>query len=231
MKQIQHIGVLVIALIICLSHTACNEPEESVKNEYGMPIKIANNTILYKTSDNTVISFQRENIFGDAIIVSNKYSDEKGYGMIEFDSDVTEIGAYAFKGTELIAVVLPSSVDIIGGSVFERCTKLTTVNIPESVTKISGGTFYYCVKLSYITLHEKVEKIGAGAFTSCYELNTVYCKAKTPPDCGWYGDSQGIHYPFTNYGILFVPLGCKSVYENTVPWNYFEQIIETDFDQ
>uniref|UniRef100_UPI000B0A2798 leucine-rich repeat domain-containing protein n=1 Tax=Streptococcus salivarius TaxID=1304 RepID=UPI000B0A2798 len=53
---------------------------------------------------------------------------------------VTEIGSYAFSGSSLKEVVLPSTLTNIGESAF-RDTQLTSITIPEGVTEIGFGAF------------------------------------------------------------------------------------------
>jgi len=52
---------------------------------------------------------------------------------------ITEIGDYAFAGTQITSVTLPGSVTRIGANAFRDCTQLTSVNIPSRVTKITFG--------------------------------------------------------------------------------------------
>ena len=53
---------------------------------------------------------------------------------------VTEIGNYAFAGTQITSVILPPTITRIGANAFKDCTLLTTVTIPSSVTRITFGT-------------------------------------------------------------------------------------------
>ena len=71
---------------------------------------------------------------------------------------------------------------------------MTSVEIPNSVTNIEFSVFYECRNLTVIT-----------------------CLATTPPT---------IYYAtFSNYNAdLYVPAGCKSVYETTEYWKYFNII-------
>ena len=61
-------------------------------------------------------------------------------GALETPSGITEIGDYAFAGTQITSVILPRSVTRIGANAFSGCTQLTHVTIPSSVTGITFGS-------------------------------------------------------------------------------------------
>jgi hypothetical protein len=103
-----------------------NKDEDKVVHPNGIPSDIPNNIIYYITSDNIIVRFQNEDVFGGAKIVSNTYSSTKGYGTIEFASEVTAIEREAFKNkTTLTYIVWPNSVTSIGESAFSGCSSLT----------------------------------------------------------------------------------------------------------
>ena len=52
---------------------------------------------------------------------------------------ITEIGDYAFAGTQITSVILPDTLLRIGANAFRGCTLLTIVTIPSSVTRITFG--------------------------------------------------------------------------------------------
>lgn len=105
-------------------------------------------------------------------IPDNKFKDYTALKYFNFWGmrNLTSIGKYAFYGTILGSVnlaacgklksidqyafannsqmsrlELPSSLEEIQNSVFERCTSLTTVNLPESIKTISTQAFYSCM--------------------------------------------------------------------------------------
>ena len=132
-----------------------NKDEDKVVHPNGIPSNIPNNIIYYITNDDIIVRFKNEDVFGGAKIVSNTYSSTKGYGTIEFASEVTAIEAKAFSGkTTLTYIVLPNSVTSIGNSAFYNCSGLTSVNIPYRVKRIEEGAFHGCSGLTSVHISD-----------------------------------------------------------------------------
>ena len=109
---------------------------------------IPNNEIRYISSNGSVVTPYKSNVFG-ANITSNTYAN--GKGVIKFDGPVTAIGNNAFQ----------------------NCSKLTSVTIPNSVTTIGNQAFYNCTGLTSVTIPNSVTSIGSFAFSSCSGLTSV----------------------------------------------------------
>lgn len=124
----------------------------------------------------------------------------RGLTSITIGESVASIGSYAFFGCfGLKSVIIPNSVTTIGDHAFSRCTGLTTATIGNSVTSIGDNAFEFC------------------------NMRRIYCQAVTPPDT-----SNNIFSETTLKGWLYVPAGCKSVYEAVEPWRNFEHITEME---
>jgi len=87
---------------------------------------------------------------------------------------VTAIKGYAFNGTNITSVTLPSSMKEVSGYAFYGASKLTSVSIPSSVTSIGSYAFEFCTSLKSITIPASVKTIGNGAFYGCTALANVY---------------------------------------------------------
>ncbi len=110
---------------------------------------------------------------------------------------VTAIGNNAFNGrSELVSVVIPSSIVTIGRyafyscpnlssliiqdglttireRAFAKCTSLTTLDLPDTVTVIQGGAFGKCSNLSNVKLSKNLEQMDAHTFFDCDRLTSI----------------------------------------------------------
>ena len=89
-------------------------------------------------------------------------------------SSVTSIGSSAFHSCSgLTSVTIPEGVTSIGSSAFSGCSGLKSATIPFSVTNIGERTFYSCSSLTSVTIPEGVTSIGSETFYGCSSLTSV----------------------------------------------------------
>lgn len=153
--------------------TFINE-REGLKSEVTITQEdvMAKRRIYYTSTNGRVVTPYNINAFGGADIVSNTYVN--GQGVIEFDRDITEIGASAFtRCTGLTSVIIPNTVTSIGSLAFYNCTGLTGVNLSESLITIGDAVFAYCRNITNITIPNSVTSINQSAFYNCYGLTGV----------------------------------------------------------
>ena len=76
---------------------------------------------------------------------------------------ITHIGDYAFYGSKVTNLTIPSSVESIGAYAFLGCTELKSITIPEGVTYIGKYAFSNACPTT-VTIASTVETIDEGAF-------------------------------------------------------------------
>ena len=107
---------------------------------------------------------------------------------VEFASNVTAIGVYAFYGLDAMA----------------------EITIPSTITEIGGYAFYDCDALTEITIPATVQTMGDQVIYECDNLNIIYCEAETKP-AGW--DVNWNYGYFSSYGWGRIPalMDCKNL--------------------
>lgn len=140
--------------------------------EPWVPSGPANNEIWYTSSDGNIVApYETSSL---PTIVSNTYSD--GKGIIKFETDVTNIGFYAFQYiSKFVSVILPNSVTSIGEKAFYNCYGISSIIIGNNVKSIGDKTFSAIVggKFTQFTIPNSVTSIGYEAFSQCYDLTSI----------------------------------------------------------
>lgn len=95
------------------------------------------------------------------------------YGLTEITipPKVTEIAKYAFSGTAIKSVTIPSSVSTVGEMAFSECQKLETVRYSGKI--ISDRMFVRCIKLKNFTITKSTTEIVGGCFNYCESLTLI----------------------------------------------------------
>ena len=142
--------------------------------------------------------------------------------------NVEEIGEYAFISCyNLSKVRFGNALKSIGNAAFAY-VPLIRVDIPEGMTTISEFAFFEN-QARCITLPSTLTFLGNRAFTDSNNgnLKMVISKNPTPPVCYTY---ERMFKDNLGDCILYVPVGCKSAYENAPVWEDFGTIIEGEPD-
>ncbi len=99
--------------------------------------------------------------------------DEEVIDMVIPDG-VTVIGKYAFANFKRItSVTIPSTAVEIRMGAFDGCSGITSVSLPNSVASIGVESFLNCSGLTSITLPASVTNISASAFRGCTGLTSI----------------------------------------------------------
>ena len=102
---------------------------------------------------------------------------------------ITEIGADAFIGRDMVTVTIPDTVTVIGKQAFSNCGSLQLVKLPEYLSVIGDAAFSNCGNLSQITVSKEIKKIGKSAFKECSSLEITYSGSKDEWDNVSKGDA------------------------------------------
>ena len=96
-------------------------------------------------------------------------------------TQLRSIGEDAFyKNKELVAVKLPSNVEIIDKDAFMSCEKLADVNFTACTSLKTIGVNAFCwTGLTSVTLPSSVSSLGVGVFQQCFQLKNADLSACT----------------------------------------------------
>ena len=180
--------------------------------------------IFYTSTTNNVITPYSTTAFG-ANILSNQLDSTNNLFVIEFDGDITTVGANAFRNrSNLLNVILPNSVTSIGDRAFYYCSNLGGINTGKNLTSI-GASSFSTSNLTSIYLGPKLATIGQYAFYGCEALISIYCEAAIPPT-GAYGMMEDV----AEACKIYVPTGSVDTYKTAKYWsNYADMITAYDF--
>lgn len=106
--------------------------------------------------------------------ISDVFYNCENLMVVIIPNTITVIGSSAFQnGVQLTIVSLPNSITGIYSYAFNECKKLRSLIIPNSVTTIEASAFSSCRNLAYLTIPKSVSSIGTNVFNSCYFLATI----------------------------------------------------------
>ena len=86
------------------------------------------------------------------------------------EDKVKEIG---IQRTDIVEIILPDTIEIIGFVAFRYCYKLKSINIPNTVVLIDKGAFGSCLSLESINIPSEIITIHNYAFTNCRKLKSI----------------------------------------------------------
>ena len=139
---------------------------DSVTFAPGSPYKIVTGVLYKKDTLIYLVDDDMENVTipsGVTEIPDNAFSGSK-IKSIDL-SDVTKIGAFAFKDcSSLENVIWPNNLESMGTSAFSDCSSLKSVDIKGSIATIPTSAFEGCIALETVSLSDGVEKIESLAF-------------------------------------------------------------------
>ena len=129
-------------------------------------------------------------------------------------NSLTAIGIQAFQYcSSLTSVTIPNSVITIGQSAFRDCSSLASITIPNSVTSIEGFAFASCPRLTSLILPNSLSSMDDEVFWNSPEMRLIIVESTKPFSI------QSETFPSSC--VIFVPNGCKEVYQSVALWNNY----------
>lgn len=152
-------------------------------------------------------------------LASNGLSYKPSLTSVTLPETVKKIGPHALRNTGITSMLIPNSVDTIGGFAFCECTALTSAELGNGVKFIDIYTFLGCSNLQTVKIGTGMIKMNY-VFVDCPLLKDVTCLAVTPPEVnGTFGGTTPIAT-----ATLSVPSGSVSAYQVASIWENFGTI-------
>ena len=214
MKQVKHFSIWIIALCLGLmGSTVSAWAQQYDFTQGGLYYKIhgsdvhivsENATSPYNTQGGSNFTIQKTVTHG-----GNTYN-------------VTQIGAHAFEGRNIMSVMILADITEIGESAFIGNYLLWSCYFRgNGLTSIGKKAFYGCQSLRSLDIPESVTSIGEKAFGKCFALEPrVHWmnSGSIPPIQENVFEDIGIS---PEYSVLYVPEGTMLEYLNRNVWNKF----------
>lgn len=138
---------------------------------------------------------------------------------VNIPSGVSKINDFTFENCPLTSITIPDGVTDIGQYAFYGCTALTSVNIPDSVTIVGKQAFQNCSGLTSITVGSGVTAFSGSCFENCSSLTEMTITATAPPVL-WPNAINN-----TNDCPIYVPTASVATYQAATNWsNYAARI-------
>lgn len=165
------------------------------------------------------------------------FAECRGITNIDIPSSILTIGGGAFSGSGITSITIPSSVTSVGYGAFAGCENLKKVTISDlsawcniTFEDETSNPLYYAhhlylneAEVTNWVIPETTKNIGDYTFCGCTGLTSVTCMWNDPIIA-----NENIFSDATYNGQLYVPIGTKDKYNNTVPWYRFNNIVEKD---
>ncbi len=148
-------------------------------------------------------------------------------------STIQTIGGYAFYYLETLEeITLPEGLRTIGDSAFGVCRALSAIELPSTLTYIGDYAFHKCTSLTSITLPGGIRHIGKGAFMGMSSLEEIQIEGGGSASGGTDSRSADGTYEVVD-GVLYdqvqkVLLACPPAKTGTVTVEPGTKVIGAD---
>ena len=92
---------------------------------------------------------------------------------VTIPNSVRYVNNGVFQFSNIVSVIMPDSLELMGDVMFSNCKSLEYVSLPLNITTIGIRTFAECDSLRNINIPSSVTSIREGAFTGCNNLRNI----------------------------------------------------------
>lgn len=225
-KLVTLFSLLITAICVNAYDVVVNEMCYDLDNENMTATVVQDKSYVYQYLGDIVIP-ETINANGKTYTVNRigeyAFFYSKGLTSVTIPETVEKIDTYAFSYCDLLEeLTIPSKVKVIENYTFSDDINLKVINLPEGLETIGEGAFYNCA-IESITLPATMKEIsGTWTFNMCKSLKEIHANMTKPMNIGQNTFDQAQYDGAT----LYVPTGTKAVYEETMYWDMFANIVE-----
>ena len=214
MKQVKHFSIWIIALFLGLmGSTVSAWAQQYDFTQGGLYYKIHGSDV-HIVSENATSPYNTQG--------GGNFTIEKTVTHGGNTYNVTQIGAHAFEGRNILSINILADITEIGESAFIGNYLLWSCYLRgNGLTSIGKKAFYSCQSLRSLDIPESVTSIGEKAFGKCFALKPrVHWMniGSIPPIQENVFEDIGIS---PEYSVLYVPEGTMLEYLNRNVWSKF----------
>ena len=237
--MLKRLFLLILALVMCLSLTACGNNTDS-GSETSAKADSAPEAAESKTSESAEAKMSETAAEQEIAETSTDYEPERYETDAltwEFNADTGTLSIYGegpmreysdeepeweqYKD-QILAVSLDNGITSVGAYAFYNYLRLTEVRLPDSVEVIDVSAFDYDWELRTITIPAALKYVGSRAF-----YNTLLWEPKDlifPEGCEYIGN-QAFHSALKSGGVVSLPSTLKYLGEQSFTNAYLSDFI------
>lgn len=110
---------------------------------------------------------------GIKTVESNAFHSAGFLQKVAFPDSIRCISTEAFAGSGLTSIIVPDSIDDMGGAVFKGCSNLKEIQLSKNVEEIPYSTLQNCVSLTSVNLPASITYVGTSTFEGCTALDNI----------------------------------------------------------
>ena len=214
MKQVKHFSIWIITLFLGLmGSTVSAWAQQYDFTQGGLYYKIHGSDV-HIVSENATSPYNTQG--------GNNFTIQKTVTHGGNTYNVTQIGAHAFEGRNILSINILADITEIGESAFIGNYLLWSCYFRgNGLTSIGKKAFYSCQSLRSLDIPESVTSIGKKAFGKCFALKPRVhwmSSGSIPPIQENVFEDIGIS---PEYSVLYVPENTMLEYLNRNVWSKF----------